>query len=77
MSVPFLGWGHGYKAEKEGLQRGRHWGDWNCQECAFLFVIKTRHVPSAATWMDLDFVILIEVSQTEEKYRMTSLICVI
>ena len=29
----------------------------------------------AATWMDLEMVILSEVSQTEEKYCMTSLIC--
>ena len=28
-----------------------------------------------ATWMDLDSVILNEVSQTKEKYCMTSLIC--
>ena len=33
-------------------------------------------MPFAATWMDLEVVILIEVSQIEkEKYRMTSLIC--
>ena len=32
--------------------------------------------PCAATWMDLESVILSEVSQTEKrKYRMTSLIC--
>ena len=30
-----------------------------------------------ATWMDLESVILREVSQTKEKYHMTSLICVI
>ena len=30
----------------------------------------------AATWMDLEIVILSEASQTEkEKYRVTSLIC--
>ena len=33
-------------------------------------------VPSAATWMDLESVILSEVSQTEkEKYHITSLPC--
>ena len=31
--------------------------------------------PFAATWMDLDSVILSEISQTEEKDHMTSLIC--
>ena len=29
----------------------------------------------AATWMDLEMVILSEVSQTEEKCHVTSLIC--
>ena len=29
----------------------------------------------AATWMDLDIIILSEVSQTRKKYHMTSLIC--
>ena len=37
---------------------------------------KNEIIPSAATWMDLTFVILSEVSQTEkEKYPMISLIC--
>ena len=37
---------------------------------------KNEIMPSAATWMDLDSVILGEASQTEkEKHRMTSLVC--
>ena len=30
-------------------------------------------MPFAATWMDLEIIILSEASQIEEKYRMTSL----
>ena len=37
---------------------------------------KNEIMTFAARWMDLEVVILIEVSQIEkEKYRMTSLIC--
>ena len=38
--------------------------------------IKSENVPLAETWMDLDIIILNEVSQTEkDKYHMISLIC--
>ena len=37
---------------------------------------KNKIIPFAATWMDLEMLILSEVSQTEkDKYHMISLIC--
>ena len=37
---------------------------------------KNEIVPFATIWMDLEIVILSEISQTEEKYYMTSITCV-
>ena len=37
---------------------------------------KNEIMPSAVTWMDIEIIILSEVSQTEkDKYHMTSLVC--
>ena len=37
---------------------------------------KNKIMPFAAAWIDLDIIILCEVSQTEkDKYHMISLIC--
>ena len=41
-----------------------------------LVIKKNEKMPFAATWMDLEIIILSEVSQTEkENYQMISLIC--
>ena len=41
----------------------------------YLAIKKNYIMPLAATWMDLDIVMLSEVSQTEKDKYMTSLIC--
>ena len=50
---------------------------WYIHTMEYYSAIKKNEImPFAATWMDLEFVIPSEVSQTEkEKYRMISLIC--
>ena len=50
---------------------------WYIYTMEYYSVIKMNEIrPFATTWMDLDNVILSEVSQTEkEKYHKTSLIC--
>jgi len=49
---------------------------WYIYTMEYYSAIKSNEImPFAAIWMDLESVIWSEVSQTEEKYHMTSLIC--
>ena len=42
----------------------------------YLAIEKNEIMPFAATWIDLEIIILSEVSQTEkDKYHMVTLIC--
>ena len=55
--------------------------DWIKMRCIYTIeyysaIKKNEIVPFAATWMDLEIIILSEVSQTEkDSYHMISLIC--
>ena len=50
---------------------------WYIYTTEYYSVIKKNELmPFAATWMDLESIMIIEINQTEkEKYCMTSLIC--
>ena len=41
----------------------------------FSYKKKNEIMPISASWIDLEIIILSEVSQTEDKYHMISLIC--
>ena len=49
---------------------------WYINTMEYYSAIKKNEMPFAATWMDLEIIILSKVSQTEkDKYYMISLIC--
>ena len=50
---------------------------WYIYTIEYYSAIKKNEItPSAATWMDLEIIILSEINQTEKnKYHMISLIC--
>ena len=49
---------------------------WYIYTMEYYSAIKNEIMPFAVTWMDLELVILSEVSQTEkDRYHMISLIC--
>ena len=50
---------------------------WYIHSMEYYSIIKKNEImPFVAIWMDLEIIILSEISQTEEdKYHMTSLIC--
>ena len=58
------------------INRGMHKDVVHIYNGIFYSAIKKNEVmPFGATWMDLENIILSEVSQRKEKYHTTSLIC--
>ena len=48
---------------------------WYIYTMEYYSAIKNEILPFPATWMDLEIIILNEVSQTEKDKYMTSLVC--
>ena len=72
-------WSAAYQAPPSmGFSRQEYWSGVPLPSLNGLLLSfkKNEMMPFAATWMDLEIVILSEASQTEkEKYHMISLIC--
>ena len=65
------------EATQMSINRGMDKKMWYIYTMKYYLAIKKNEImPFAATWMDLEIIILSEVSQTEkDKYHMILLIC--